>query len=77
MQTLYLLIADSGDGSGYIQYFTDKELVDALLENYDDYEEYWMNDGSAKTILLPDIVDINSCGITIRTRKDFPESLFE
>jgi hypothetical protein len=77
MQTLYLLIADSGDGSGYIQYFTDKELVDALLDNDDYCEKYWMNDGSPKKILLPDIVDINMCGIEILTRKDFPESLFD
>ena len=26
---------------------------------------------------IVDIVDINSCGIAIRTRKDSPESLFE
>lgn len=58
---IYGLIGDCGDGSGCLQWFKSKELVDAVLE---EDPEYWgLNEGSpAETLIFPDDFDFSAAG---------------
>lgn len=61
-QTVYGLISDSGDGSGTIQWFRDKELVDSRLTDDENNEQYYANEGRAKVLTFPDDLDLEKCG---------------
>ena len=57
---LYGLIADLGDGSNTINWYTNKTLVNHLLK---DEEIYYGNEGlPAVTLNLPDDFNLNSLG---------------
>jgi hypothetical protein len=61
MKTLYGLIADNGDGSNSVNWYTNKELVDYLLTND---ESYYGNEGSpAVTLTIPDELPLESLGL--------------
>lgn len=63
MQTVYGLVADYGDGSSGIKWFRNSELVDRLLNEYD--EEYTMNEGCpAETFYFPDDLILEDCGFS-------------
>ena len=58
-QVLYGLIRDNGDGSSRIEWHTNKEKVDALL----DEDEYFANESSPSVNLtLPDGLDLKAAG---------------
>lgn len=58
-QKVYGLVVDHGDGSSSMRWFTNKALVDKLLED----EEYYANEGSPSEILtFPDDLNLNKCG---------------
>lgn len=65
MQTVYGLMSDNGDGSGSINWFINKDLVDALL-SYDDndmLECFYQNEGyPAETLHFPDSLNLEQCG---------------
>jgi len=61
MKILYGLIADNGDGSNSINWYTNKTLVDHLLKND---EIYYGNEGTpAATLSFPDDLNLNELGI--------------
>ena len=63
MKTLYGLIADGGDGSNSVEWYTNKTLVNHLLKRN---EIYYGNEGTpAVTLNLPDDIDLNTLGIFI------------
>ena len=67
-QVIYGLICDGGDGSASLYWFQDKDLVDRLL---DDDENFYLNEGSPAEILaLPDDLDLATAGFCIQTSWD-------
>jgi hypothetical protein len=59
---VYGIICDLGDGSSSIQWYTDREKVNELLEE----EEYYQNEGRPKaTLTLPDDADLKAIGIRL------------
>lgn len=60
MKTIYGLIADNGDGFNSIHWYTNKELVDYLLEND---ESYYSNGNKPAAILnIPNNLDLKAIG---------------
>ncbi len=63
MQKVYGLIVDHGDGSSGMRWFKDKAKVDELLDEDNDHEEYWANEGSPSQVLtFPSDLDLVSAG---------------
>ena len=63
-KTIYGLICDGGDGSAHVRWFSDKELVDTILDDDNYSEEYVMNEGSpAVTLTVPHDFDFAAAGI--------------
>lgn len=62
-QVLYGLVVDHGDGSAGMRWFTDRAVVDRLLDEENGREEYWGNEGSpSEKLTFPDDLDLKACG---------------
>lgn len=67
-QKVYGLIRDNGDGSAGIVWFRSMEEVDEMLDEENDHEEYWGNEGSpAEELTFPDSVDLAAAGFRFHT----------
>lgn len=61
MKKVYGLICDRGDGSSGLQWFTDKDEVDLLLDG--EHDNYYANEGSpAVTLTFSDDFDLKAAG---------------
>lgn len=63
-KTVYGLICDGGDGSAHLRWFSNKELVDIILDDDNYSDEYTLNEGSpAVTLTVPVDFDLTAAGI--------------
>lgn len=62
---LYYITVDHGDGSTGVRWFKNYEKVSKLVDEDDeDYDEaYYGNEGSVRSITLPDDFDTSTLGI--------------
>ena len=71
-QTIYGLTRVCGLFSAEVQWFKDKALVDEILNDdndTDEYEEYVLNSGRpAVTLTFPDEFDLGACGFHFSTK---------
>jgi hypothetical protein len=62
-QKIYGLISDNGDGSASMHWFRTKEKVDEMLDEDNQHEHYWGNEGSpAVTLQFPEGLDLETAG---------------
>lgn len=70
VQTVYGIVSDYGDGSAGVAFYTDKEIVDKLLdEDAINLEQYYANEGEPACVLtFPDDFDLKAAGFRIQTK---------
>lgn len=68
---IYGLICDSGDGSAYLRWYKNKNVVDKLLDEDSGNEEFYMNEGSpSEELTFPDDFDLEAAGFTFSDGDD-------
>lgn len=60
MQIVFGLISDNGDGSSSLRWLRNADIVDALLED----EDFYQNEGSPMRFEFPDDLDLKACGFS-------------